>query len=72
MTTDKAIEFLTALIEQHNVNPYLVTKGDVEALQMGIKALEFQKKFIDIAVGTVVKSGCDSWEEFCEKCGIKI
>ena len=40
MTTDKAIEFLTALMEQHKVDPYMVTKGDVEALQMGIKALE--------------------------------
>lgn len=40
MTTYTAIQFLSALMEQHKVDPYMVTKGDVEALQAGIKALE--------------------------------
>ena len=44
MTTDKAIEFLTALIEWHKIDPLSVTKGDVEALQAGIKALENEPK----------------------------
>ena len=40
MTTNTAIEFLTALMELHRLHPYLVTKGDAEALKAGIKALE--------------------------------
>ena len=40
MTTNTAIEFLTALMELHKDHPHLVTKGDVEALQTGIKAIE--------------------------------
>ena len=40
MTTNTAIEFLTALMELHKDHPHLVTKGDVEALQTGIKAIK--------------------------------
>lgn len=40
MTTNTAIEFLTALIELHKDHPHLLTAGDVEAIQAGIKAIK--------------------------------
>lgn len=42
----------------------------VEALDLAIKALEFQEQFTDIIAQAVVNSGCDSLEEFCEKIGV--
>lgn len=41
-----------------------------EALDLAIKALEFQERFTDIIAQAVVNSGCDSLEEFCEKIGV--
>lgn len=43
-----------------------------EALDLAIKALEFQERFIDTVTQAVVNSGCDSLEEFCEKIGVHI
>lgn len=66
MTNKEAIEHLTQLRE--------MAFGDVilEALDLAIKALEFQDEFTDIVANAVVNAGCDNLEEFCEKCGIDV
>ena len=46
--------------------------SQVEALNLAIKALEFQERFTDIIAQAVANSGCDSLEEFCEKIGVHI
>lgn len=70
MTNEEAIKIIQyGLIDE---NYPVVVNVAKEALNMSIKALEFQDKFIDIIAQAVVNSGCDSLEEFCEKCGIDL
>lgn len=79
MNNKEAIEKLTNLLNsyeyaQKNETQVMVELNgmEAEALDLAIKALEFQDKFIDIIAQAVINSGCDSLEEFCEKCGINV
>lgn len=65
MTNKEAAEILKT-----KLNIAYFSSEDNEALDLAIKALEFQERFTDIVAQAVVNSGCDSLEEFCEKIGV--
>lgn len=67
MTNEEAAQILRT---EWSINAEIFDTSFFEALELAIKALEFQDRFTDIIAQAVVNSGCDSLEEFCEKIGV--
>lgn len=68
MTNEEAIKIL----KEGEPFSEIYNKDYEEAKSLAIKALEFQDKFTDIFAQAIVNAGCDTLEEFCEKCGIEV
>ena len=74
MTNEEAIEHLKNINRRYPSSLDSTFREECEqiAINLAIKALKFQDQFIDIVAQAVVNAGCDSFEEFCEKCGIEV